>query len=79
MLCSSPKFVINTSAILFTGDFVKLILGSECPYTFPGGRVLFKPSKVNIKPSHNSVCVWGGGGVREVMILVSILGLGKMR
>lgn len=73
MFCSNPKFMINTSAILFTGDFVKLVLGSGCPCTFPGCMILY------IKPSHNSACVWGGGGVREVTILNSILGLGKKR
>lgn len=48
----------------------------------PVYMILFKVSEINIKPPHNSVCVCvcvcGGGGVREVMILNSILGLGKM-
>lgn len=48
----------------------------------PVYMILFKASEINIKPPHNSVCVCvcvcGGGGVREVMILNSILGLGKM-
>lgn len=81
VFCSNPKFMINISAILFTDllIFVKLILGSECPYTFPGCMILFKASEINIKPSHNSVGRGRGGGVREVTILNSILGLGKMR
>lgn len=52
--------MININAIFFTDDFIKLILGSECLYTFPGYMILFKASEINIKPSHNSVCVWEG-------------------
>ena len=71
--------MININTIFITDDFIKLIPGSECPYTFPVCMILFKASEINIKPSHNSVCVGGGGGVREVTILNSILGLGKTR
>lgn len=71
--------MINIVAFLFLDDFIKLIVGSECLHTFPGWMIPFKASEKNIKPAHNSLHVWGGGGVRKVTILSSILGLGRMR
>lgn len=79
VFCSSPWFMINIDAFLFLDDFIKLTVGSECPHTFPGWMIPFKASEINIKPAHNSLRVWGGGGVRKVTILSSILGLGRTR
>lgn len=79
VFCSNPWFMINIDAFLFLDDFIKLIVGSECLHTFPGWMIPFKASEKNIKPAHNSLRVWGGGGVRKVTILSSILGLGRMR